>query len=187
MIIPAVVPPLPRENKWSRGLPASAALDWLRAGWQDIVDNPVPSLSYGLLVFLVSLAVVACFFSFGWDYSLFPALAWFMVVGPLFAIGLYEKSRRHAKGERIGLGRRRSSNRVCPGASDTVSAYANTCFMLICAIITDVFCAAPPSMSSPMPQTPQRLPGTPGRPPSVRPSFTAYYVSLFVRVSNEPL
>ncbi|MBN9436419.1 DUF2189 domain-containing protein [Bosea sp. (in: a-proteobacteria)] len=105
MIIPAVVPPLPRENKWSRGLPASAALDWLRAGWQDIVDNPVPSLSYGLLVFLVSLAVVACFFSFGWDYILFPALAGFMVVGPLFAIGLYEKSRRHAKGERIGLGR----------------------------------------------------------------------------------
>lgn len=105
MIIPAVVPPLPRENKWSRSLPASAAFDWLRAGWRDIVDNPVPSLSYGLLVFLISLAVVACFVSFGWDYILFPALAGFMVVGPLFAIGLYEKSRRHALGERIGLGR----------------------------------------------------------------------------------
>jgi uncharacterized membrane protein len=105
MIIPAVVPPLPRENKWSRGLPASAAFDWLRAGWQDIVDNPMPSLSYGVLVFLVSLAVVACFVSFGWDYILFPALAGFMVVGPLIAIGLYEKSRRRALGERIGLGR----------------------------------------------------------------------------------
>ena len=40
---------------------------------------------------------------FGWDYILFPALAGFMVVGPILAIGLYEKSRRIAAGEPVSL------------------------------------------------------------------------------------
>lgn len=105
MIIPAVVPPVNQENKWRRALAPSDAFDWLAAGWQDFRTGPFPSLSYGILVFLVSLAIIASFVSFGWDYILFPALAGFMVVGPLLAIGLYEKSRRLAAGERIGLAR----------------------------------------------------------------------------------
>lgn len=103
MMIPAVVPPLPRENRWRRSIAPSAAFGWLKAGWQDLVTHPASSLSYGFLVFLVSLATVSCFIAFGWDYILFPALAGFMVVGPLLAVGLYEKSRRLAAGERTSL------------------------------------------------------------------------------------
>ncbi|HLT01096.1 MAG TPA: DUF2189 domain-containing protein [Geminicoccaceae bacterium] len=102
--IPPTVPPLPRENVYGRDLPADAPFAWLRAGWRDLVTRPGLSLAYGLAVFLASLAVVGGMFLLGWDHVLFPALAGFWVVGPVLAIGLYEKSRRLAAGEPVTLG-----------------------------------------------------------------------------------
>jgi uncharacterized membrane protein len=102
-MIPAVLPPAPPAKTWSRNLPPAVAFEWLAAGWRDFQASPLLSLSYGLLVFLVSVTIVVGLFSFGWDYILFPAFAGFMVVGPLLAIGLYEKSRRLANGETVGL------------------------------------------------------------------------------------
>jgi uncharacterized membrane protein len=101
--IPAVMPPLERENRYARHLPRNAAFGWLAAGWSDLKTAPVPSLLYGLAIFLVSVVIVVGLFVLGWDYILFPALAGFMVVGPILATGLYEKSRRLARGEPISL------------------------------------------------------------------------------------
>src|SRR5438874_1937038 len=56
--IPAVVPPLPRERTWKRNVAPAAALDWLSAGWRDFTIHPGASISYGLLVFLVSVVTV---------------------------------------------------------------------------------------------------------------------------------
>ena len=39
-------------------------------------------------------------FAVGWDYILFPALAGFMIIAPILAVGLYEKSRAIEDGER---------------------------------------------------------------------------------------
>lgn len=102
--LPEVVPPLPVPNPRARNLPRRTALDWLAAGWRDFRTNPGPSLAYGLLVWAVSVVVVASFFRFGMDYYLFPALAGFMVLGPVMAAGLYEKSRRLETGARTTLG-----------------------------------------------------------------------------------
>ena len=101
--IPAVEPPLRIEPRWGRNLPRRAALDWLAAGWRDTWENPIPSLAYGLLVTLMSIGIVAGLFYLGWNFILLPALAGFMVTGPVLAIGLYEKSRRLQAGQPVSL------------------------------------------------------------------------------------
>ena len=52
---------------------------------------------------MVSIIIVGGLFWLGWDFVLLPALAGFMVMGPVLAIGLYEKSRRLMGGEPVGL------------------------------------------------------------------------------------
>jgi len=103
-VIPKVVPPLPRENDRARNLPWRTSVDWLRAGWRDLWSNPIPSLLYGFGVFVASALLVWALFRFGYEWALFPALSGFMVVGPLIANGLYEKSRRLDEDERTSLG-----------------------------------------------------------------------------------
>lgn len=102
-ILPDVVPALPHEDIWNRHLSPTVASEWLSAGWRDFTVRPAASFIYGLLVFLISIVIVVGLFTFELDYILFPALAGFMVVGPVLAVGLYEKSRRIAAGERVGL------------------------------------------------------------------------------------
>ncbi|KIN71825.1 DUF2189 domain-containing protein [Sulfitobacter guttiformis] len=92
-VIPGVVPALPVENRRARNLPWQTAFAWLRAGWSDLWNNPVPSLLYGFGIFAASALIVWALFLFNYEYALFPALAGFMVVGPMIANGLYEKSR----------------------------------------------------------------------------------------------
>ena len=101
--IPAVVPPLPREHTWKRNVAPAAALGWLSAGWRDFTIQPAASISYGVLVFLVSVVTVVGLFALHLDYILFPAFAGFMVVGPMIGIGLYEKSRRIEEGKPVSL------------------------------------------------------------------------------------
>lgn len=101
--IPAVMPPLPRAKSWNRGCAPATAFQWLSAGWRDLMVQPGPSLIYGFIVFLMSAAIVFGLFALGWDYILFPAFAGFMVVGPIVAVGLYEKSKRITTGEAIDL------------------------------------------------------------------------------------
>ena len=101
--IPAIVPPLPRQKSWKRNLASSEAFAWLRAGWRDLAVQPMNSLIYGLTVFLVLLSVVGGLIKLGMDYILFPVLAGFMVIGPMLAVGLYEKSRRLAAGRPVTL------------------------------------------------------------------------------------
>jgi uncharacterized membrane protein len=103
--IPAVVPPLQRAQTWNRNITPATALDWLAAGWRDFTIYPGASISYGLLVFLVSVVTVVGIFALRLDYILLPAFAGFMVVGPVIGIGLYEKSRRIAEGRPVNLWR----------------------------------------------------------------------------------
>src|SRR5690554_7034375 len=62
--------PLPAYLLRRRNLPASAAFRWLAAGWRDLWHSPLPSLAYGLAVFLVSLVVIWGLFQLQLDYIL---------------------------------------------------------------------------------------------------------------------
>lgn len=85
--------PVPFESDKARHLPASAALVWVGEGWRAFIIAPTPSLIYGAAVFGISVLLIGTLFTAGVDYILFPALAGFMVVAPVLAVGLYEKAR----------------------------------------------------------------------------------------------
>jgi len=102
--LPPLLPSLPRTVNLNRGLPASAAFGWLAAGWRDFVRHPGGSLIFGVALFALSLGIVGGLFRVGLDYLLFPALASFLIVAPMFAIGLYEKSRLLSRNEPAPLG-----------------------------------------------------------------------------------
>ena len=97
-IIPSVSPPLPTKNRWVRRLTTADPFKWLSLGYRDFANRPAMSIAYGLIVFVVSVVLVGGLIASGRDYILFPAFAGFMVVGPILAVGLYEKSRRIQEG-----------------------------------------------------------------------------------------
>lgn len=101
--IPETVPPLPRATTLDRNLDAFAGLEWLRKGWDDLFRAPGSSFCYGFALFAMSWLTLAAIFALDYDYIIFPALSGFMIVGPLLAIGMYEKSRRLAAGQKVTL------------------------------------------------------------------------------------
>ncbi|WP_027068300.1 DUF2189 domain-containing protein [Euryhalocaulis caribicus] len=92
-----------RDPRWQRHLPLGVSIRWLRAGWRDFSAKPAQSLAYGFGIFLISSALVWLVAATGRDYILFPALAGFMIVAPILAIGLYEKSRAIEEGRKSTL------------------------------------------------------------------------------------
>ena len=88
-----------------RSLPATAALGWLSAGWRDFRAGPASSLAYGVFLVILSYAILWVLYSAGLLYLALPTISGFLIVGPFFAIGLYEKSRALEQGEAIGLWR----------------------------------------------------------------------------------
>jgi len=92
-----------RNEKYKRDVSYDAAFRWLSHGWRDLWTQPIPSLIYGVTVFVASLIFLVYMYDTGRDYFLFPALAGFMIVGPLVAAGLYLKSRSIENGQRVTL------------------------------------------------------------------------------------
>jgi uncharacterized membrane protein len=90
----AHIPGLPRVARVGTLQP----LLWLARGWQDFAANPGPSVAHGLiLVALGWLILLMC----STQIDLFAAaVSGFLLVGPVFAAGCYELSRRRASGQR---------------------------------------------------------------------------------------
>lgn len=88
-----------------RRLPASAPLGWVQSGWNDVRRAPRQSLTYGLLVALLSWAVAAVGFELGSYWVVLVLLSGFVFVAPVLALGLYSISRQLERGVEPSLRR----------------------------------------------------------------------------------
>lgn len=84
----------------SRRLPNSAALSWLRRGWQDLVRAPALSLGFGLVIVLLSVVVSALAYALGRLALLAALLSGFVYIAPLIGVALYGVSRELEAGRR---------------------------------------------------------------------------------------
>ncbi|MBU2580733.1 MAG: DUF2189 domain-containing protein [Alphaproteobacteria bacterium] len=77
--------------------------NWLAAGWRDLVATPGLSLGYGAVFAAVSIALVDGLTFVGLQSVVLALAGGFLILGPLFAVGLYEISRRRAAGEPVTI------------------------------------------------------------------------------------
>ena len=126
--LPALRAPARPPSAYARHLPAATAFTWLAAGWDDFRYRSWTSIAFGLLLVLLSYGVMVGLNMAHLLYLALPAISGFLIVGPFFAVGLYEKSRRRAAGEPFTL---RDMLFVRP-ASGAQLAYAG---LLLCLLV----------------------------------------------------
>lgn len=86
-----------------RTLSAMAPFTWLKAGWRDLLQAPLQSLFYGLLLTLLSLSVAALTWRLGLIALYLGLASGFVFIGPFLAVGLYSISYQLEIGRRPTL------------------------------------------------------------------------------------
>lgn len=72
----------------------NAPLRWLKLGWQDIKQAPMPSLGYGALIVAFSYLLAYLALTFGNLVVLLSLLSGFIFTGPIIALGFYDISQQ---------------------------------------------------------------------------------------------
>jgi len=86
-----------------REVPFDAPYSWLAAGWSDMWRMPRVSLTYGAIFAVTGFLLAFGLTQVGLQSMIIPLAAGFILVGPIFAAGLYETSRRLEKSEPVSL------------------------------------------------------------------------------------
>ena len=73
---------------------------WLAAGWRDFLRAPLMSFIFGLIFAGLGFLVTAGLFLIDLTYLIWPMMAGFILIAPIFCTGFYDVSRRLAKGEK---------------------------------------------------------------------------------------
>lgn len=81
-----------------RELGATAPLGWIRKGWADFRRTPVQSVTYGIIIVLLSWLVTGIGLSFGSYWVVLVLLSGFVFVAPVLAVGLYSVCRQLERG-----------------------------------------------------------------------------------------
>lgn len=88
-----------------RALSPLAPLDWVRRGWRDMWAAPRQSLTYGLAVVILSLALAQVAIDFGGYWELLSLVSGFVLISPVLAVGTYVISIHLERGETPSLRR----------------------------------------------------------------------------------
>ena len=88
-----------------RRIPASAPLRWIALGWSDFKAAPLPSMTYGLVIALLGMAITALAWRHGSNWMVLLLLPSFVFVAPVLAMGFYAISAELARGEKPTLRR----------------------------------------------------------------------------------
>jgi uncharacterized membrane protein len=88
-----------------RTLAPLAPLKWLRLGWRDMWSAPRQSLTYGLIVVVLSLTLAMIALEFGGYWELLALVSGFILISPVLAVGTYVISIHLERGETPSLRR----------------------------------------------------------------------------------
>lgn len=107
-----------------RAVPVTRPLIWLQRGWQDMLQHPIASLTYGLLVSGMGFIILS--------YERHPffvaaAISVFLLIGPIVSAGLCELSRRSDYGEAADFD---SSLKALRPNRDNLLGVANRLFLI---------------------------------------------------------
>lgn len=86
-----------------RPVTAGQPLQWLAAGWRDLLAVPTVSLCYGLLFTIVGVILTIGLWRTQMIYMALPLASGFMLLGPALTLGLQSISRDLERGERPSL------------------------------------------------------------------------------------
>ena len=94
----------PEQPLALRVVPTDRPWSWLQEGWQDICRAPAVSLTYGAIFAGAAILLTFGLMLIGWQALILALAGGFLLLGPIFATGLYDISRRHEKEETVSLG-----------------------------------------------------------------------------------
>jgi len=98
-----------------RKIDTNAPWQWLALGWADLIRARFISILYSLVFVAVGYAVTVGLYITEHYYLIWPLVAGFVLVAPVFAVGLYEISRKLEAGESISLTTALGAWRSAPG------------------------------------------------------------------------
>jgi len=88
-----------------RTLAPLAPLQWVRRGWRDMWAAPRQSLTYGVIVVILSLALAQVAIDFGGYWELLTLVSGFVLISPVLAVGTYVISIHLERGQAPSLRR----------------------------------------------------------------------------------
>ena len=98
----------PHASEFARCIPSNsidafAPFHWLKLALDDVKTAPLLSLFYGLVFSLIPATILYVTISMGTHLIILPAIVAFALIGPVFAVGLYDIAWQLEKGNRPSL------------------------------------------------------------------------------------